>query len=31
MEKIQGDSVPLCVPNILKALSEMELITQTGD
>lgn len=30
MEKIQGDSVPLCVPNILKALSEMELITQTG-
>lgn len=28
---MEGDSVPLCVSNILRALSEIELITHTGD
>ena len=31
MEKMQGDSVPLYVSNILKAFSEIKLITHAGD
>lgn len=31
IEKIQGDSVPLYVLNILKAFSEIKLITHAGD
>lgn len=31
MGKIQGDSVPLYVSNILKAFSEIELIAHAGD